>query len=294
MVPGASFAVVLDLPTGAELVAEEQRGFDTATVATGPFVDTLPATHPEGDVSLRSWRIPAAEASGLDILAPLTAQLEAVGFTTLFSCADADCGGFDFRYALDVLPAPKMQVSLGDFRYLSAERDGEHVTLLVSRMRDTAYLQVTRVGPSAPATPELAVSTRSPAPAVTQQTDFGVALETNGRVVLSDLIFDSGSSDLGDGGFMSLEKLADYLNARPDRSVALVGHTDTVGALGGNIALSKERARSVLDRLVSDYGVSAGQLEAEGMGYLAPLSTNLTTGGREANRRVEVILTSTE
>lgn len=294
MVPGTSVAVVLDLPTGAEVLADEARGFDTATVATGPFAETLPAMHPEGDLSLQSWRIPAADLGTLDILAPLSAQLEAAGFTTLFACADTDCGGFDFRYALDILPAPRMQVSLGDFRYLAAEREGEHVTLLVSRMRETAYLQLTRVGPMDRAAPDLAVSTRSPAPEVTAQTDFGVALETEGRVVLSDLVFESGSSDLGSGAFMSLEKLSDYLNARPGRSVALVGHTDTVGALGGNIALSRERARSVRERLISRYGVDADQLEAEGMGYLAPLSSNLTEGGREANRRVEVILTSTE
>ena len=45
---------------------------------------------------------------------------------------------------------------------------------------------------------------------------------------------------------------------------------------------------------MSDYGVPRRQLEAEGMGYLAPIASNLTEDGREANRRVEVIVTSTD
>ena len=92
--------------------------------------------------------------------------------------------------------------------------------------------------------------------------------------------------------FDSLQALADYLANAPDLQVALVGHTDSSGPLDVNIALSKRRAGSVLERLVSDYGVARKQLEAQGMGYLAPVASNLTQQGRDANRRVEVIITS--
>ncbi|MDP5359491.1 MAG: OmpA family protein, partial [Paracoccaceae bacterium] len=97
-----------------------------------------------------------------------------------------------------------------------------------------------------------------------------------------------------DADYGSLRDLADYLLLHPDRTVALVGHTDSAGSLATNIALSKRRAGSVLERLVTVYGVARRQLEAEGMGYLAPVSSNLTEAGREANRRVEVIITSTQ
>jgi outer membrane protein OmpA-like peptidoglycan-associated protein len=88
--------------------------------------------------------------------------------------------------------------------------------------------------------------------------------------------------------------LADYLAAQPDLSVALVGHTDASGSLDGNIVISKRRAGSVLERLVSDYGVARRQLDAQGMGYLSPIASNQTQEGRDANRRVEVIVTSTQ
>jgi len=72
--------------------------------------------------------------------------------------------------------------------------------------------------------------------------------------------------------------------------IALVGHTDTVGGLQGNIALSRERAQAVRQRLIDDYDIAPERVEAEGTGYLAPLATNRTAEGREANRRVEAVL----
>jgi OOP family OmpA-OmpF porin len=124
--------------------------------------------------------------------------------------------------------------------------------------------------------------------------DFGARLEADGRVILSDLSFDTGSAQLGEGSYSSLRALAEYLEANQGRRVALVGHTDAEGSLDGNITLSRRRAGSVLERLVSDYGTRRAQLDAQGMGYLAPIATNLTAEGREANRRVEVIIVSTE
>ena len=111
---------------------------------------------------------------------------------------------------------------------------------------------------------------------------------------LDDLSFATGSSDLSEGQYASLARLAAYLLANPDKTVALVGHTDSEGSIAGNIALSKRRAASVLERLVSVYDVPRRQMEAEGVGYLSPRASNLTAEGRVKNRRVEVILTSTQ
>jgi len=49
-----------------------------------------------------------------------------------------------------------------------------------------------------------------------------------------------------------------------------------------------------LERLVTDYGTARNQLDAQGMGYLSPIANNATEDGRDANRRVEVIITSTQ
>ena len=112
-------------------------------------------------------------------------------------------------------------------------------------------------------------------------------------MALDDLVFASGKAVLEGRDYASLAQLADWLEAHPDRRVTVVGHTDATGALAGNVALSMQRAAAVRDVLVATYGVNAAQVDAQGAGYLAPRDTNQTPEGRQKNRRVEVMLTST-
>ena len=120
--------------------------------------------------------------------------------------------------------------------------------------------------------------------------DLATRLLGQGHAVLRDLDFDTGASDLREGTYASLSALASVLRDRPELRVALVGHTDSVGGLDGNIALSKRRAQSVRQRMIESYGIEGARMQAEGMGYLAPVASNLSEEGREANRRVEVIV----
>ena len=114
----------------------------------------------------------------------------------------------------------------------------------------------------------------------------------NGHVVLGDLDFGSGADTLGLGPYGSLAALAAFLADNPGIRIALVGHTDSIGALDQNIALSKRRAVAVRMRLIDSHGAAPDRIDAEGMGYLAPVASNLTEPGRLANRRVEAILLS--
>jgi OOP family OmpA-OmpF porin len=142
------------------------------------------------------------------------------------------------------------------------------------------------------ATPAQDTAQEANRPAV-QGTDVETALRQDGRLSLDDLSFGTGSSELSQGQYNSLTKLAAFLKANSDQTVALVGHTDAVGSLSANVALSTRRAASVMERLATAYGVPRSQMEAEGVGYLSPRASNLTELGRRTNRRVEVILTST-
>jgi OOP family OmpA-OmpF porin len=300
MLPGLAGAVTLDLPANANLEADVTETPGIYEMPIGPWrEDGMPILSEEGTLHQQAWRIDGAGLTTAQILLPLRAQLTEAGFDILFECQTEGCGGFDFRFATRVMNAPDMHVDLGDFRYLAAERDNdsgtELVSLLISRSAQAGHMQLTRVGPLTD-TRDMASATGAAlsSTAATPQEGLVAELERTGRAVLSDLTFETGSAQLGSGTFASLETLSDYLAANPERRVALVGHTDSVGALEGNIALSRRRAGSVLERLVSDYAVPRRQLEAEGMGYLAPIASNLTDAGREANRRVEVIMLSTE
>ncbi len=287
-------AVELTLPDAARLQAEETSAGGSHALPVAPWDGArVPSVSAEGRVTRQVWRLPGQSLTTLQIVAPLREQLEAAGFEIVFECRDDRCGGFDFRHAIEVLPPPAMHVDLTRFRLLSAIRVREggaedYVSLLASRSPSAGFLQVVHVaageeggltvtGDGAPAGPSAG-------------TPLGQALESAGHAVLDDLAFESGEVALGAGPFESLSTLADYLAQRPGARVALVGHTDAVGDLDANIALSRRRAEAVRDRLVEAHGVDPGRLAAEGVGYLAPRASNLAPEGREANRRVEAVL----
>jgi len=305
LMPIAAMAALLDFPGNAVLAGEKINERGSYKVPVGAWQNgELPTIVAEGEVLQQAWKITATGLTSLQILDPLKKQLTDKGFKVVFECETDACGGFDFRFETDVMPEPVMHVDLGDFRFLSAERKTgdtpEYVTLLVSRSQNAGFVQLVRVGEPADET-ELVTSTDNPAlttiseppPAEQPALPLEQALQEKGHYILEDLVFQTGSSNLGDGEFTSLAALADYIKAHPDRTFALVGHTDAEGSLAGNIALSKKRAASVVRRLIKDYGVDKKQISAEGNGFLSPRATNMTEDGRAQNRRVEVIDTST-
>lgn len=298
--PMALSAMQLDFPGNATLADEKTVGHGSYNMPVSAWQDgESRVIWAEGEITQQAWKIPSSGLTSLQILSPLKLQLADAGFELLFECETKVCGGFDFRFGTDVMPEPAMHIDLGDFRFLAVQRMGkeypEYVSLLVSRSQTAGYVQLMRVGAPSTVT-ELVTSTKSPTLVTAPQSAILLerALEDSGYFILEDLAFQTGSSDLGEGEFASLAALADYLKANPTRTVALVGHTDAEGSLAGNIALSKKRARSVVQRLVSEFGVDKNQVSAEGNGFLSPRASNLTEDGRTQNRRVEVIVTSTE
>lgn len=293
------------LPGNAVEQINQSTSPDSHRLATGPWDGAVPMTMAEGTVTTTVWRIPGSGLTTLQVLRPLRDQIAAAGYDTLFTCETDQCGGFDFRFAIAVSPPPAMQVDLGDFRYISARRTtqtGEFaLSILVSRTGQAGYVQIVQVSPENTQGPVfssagavLEAAPDQPEAGAAQPDSLTGSLDSIGRAVLRDLTFDTGSAQLTDAPSQSLRELADYLLAQPDLTVALVGHTDASGSLDANISLSKRRAGSVLERLVTQYNIPRRQLEAQGMGYLSPVANNRSATGREANRRVEVIITSVE
>lgn len=144
-------AVTPALPQGAVPVLEMVSPSDSYALPVGPFDGTeIPRRIFEGRVERRTWRLPAGSATSLQILAPLRSEIQEGGFELLLDCADRECGGFDFRFGIEVAPAPDMHVNLRDFRFLSAVRGDEAISLLVSVSPTAAYVQQIRVTPTAP------------------------------------------------------------------------------------------------------------------------------------------------
>ncbi len=310
----AAAAPALPLPPGAEETRRLARPHDSYALPVGAWDSgRIPFLTLTGPVTRIAWRLPGGNGDTAALAESLRAALVADGYAAIFACATDACGGFDFRYGTDFLAEPEMHIDLSDFRYLSAVRGkgagADYVGLMVSHAGETGFVELTHIGaasavpPPPPVTPapepapaplpDLAADPAPTDPGTDLETALETALETEGHVVLSDLSFASGSADLADAPAPSLDALAAYLAAHPDALVIIVGHTDASGGLGANIALSRQRALSVVARLKGSHGVSAGQLQAEGAGPLAPMVSNLTEAGRQKNRRVEAVLAST-
>lgn len=297
-------ALTLDLP-GAVL-GEESRSEVPGSYALPTAVYngvSVPSRVMEGALDQRAIRLAAPDLTTLAVMAPLRDQVRAAGYEVIFECDARACGGFDFRFGTDVMPEPDMHVDLGDFRFLSAVRGEEAVSILASRSASEAYVQITRVteAPVQPPRPvtdidlpdEVAAPDLTPTPITPDASGLSEALDQAGRAVLEDLVFDSGSAALAEGDYASLAAVAAWLQANPDGTIALVGHTDASGSLAANIALSDRRAEAVAEALVSAHDVDPARVAAEGVGFLAPRATNQTEAGRQKNRRVEVVVTST-
>jgi OOP family OmpA-OmpF porin len=296
----ASAAPALEggFPPGAERTAQRFEALGSHALPIGPWADGAMLTQRvEGRVEQSAWRVPGAAAQGtLALLAPLRAALLAEGWQLLFECETLSCGGFDFRYSTQVLPEPAMHVDLGDFRFLSARRGQgagrEHLSLLVSRSAGagTGHVQMIRVGPAGAAAPPAPAPL---APAVPVDAGGLAAALEGGSAVLDGVTFASGDAATVQGGDAALVALAAWLAANPDRTIALVGHTDASGSLESNVALSRKRAEAVRARLIADHGADGARITALGAGFMAPRGSNLTEEGRAKNRRVEAIVTST-
>lgn len=303
------------LPEGARLLRQEGSSRGEVFVATAPWTPAAGAalSRISGAVTVASWQIPSPGLTTLDLGMTLQAALEAEGFVPGFSCVAAECGGFDFRFAIPVFPEPDMHVDLGDFRYLTFRRESEagaeHRILLISRGPDSLYAQISSVLPAqiagAMSRPPVALpqfpqpgplalpDAPAAAPEAVTEGDLVARLLAEGHAVLEDLVFARGSAELRPGDYASLSALGDWLAANPAVRVTVVGHTDATGSLAANLSLSLRRAQSVRDWIAARHALPAGQLSAEGIGYLAPRATNQTAEGQSRNRRVEVIVTST-
>lgn len=105
-----------------------------------------------------------------------------------------------------------------------------------------------------------------------------------------DILFATNSTSVSGASRSDLSALASSINSYPDTTVNVVGHTDSEGAAAFNFDLSQRRAQAVTSVLINA-GVSPQRIRSTGRGEDQPVATNQTNEGRQANRRVEIIIT---
>lgn len=127
--------------------------------------------------------------------------------------------------------------------------------------------------------------------AMNQEVEFSIkeGINKDGKVALYGILFDVGKSDIKPESSETLKKVTVYLNDNPAVKIIVAGHTDNTGTFEGNMTLSKARAESIRNYLVTIGKIEASRLISAGIGQACPVSTNDTEEGRKLNRRVEIV-----
>ncbi len=124
-----------------------------------------------------------------------------------------------------------------------------------------------------------------------RRSDFWIEVEMR-----TDILFPSGSARLADDAVPVIERLGSVLAPFPN-PIRVEGYTDnkpiSTALFFSNWELSAARAGSVV-RVLSTHGVSPARLAVIGYGEQRPLQSNDTAEGRNANRRVVIVILSTE
>ncbi|HET9449825.1 MAG TPA: OmpA family protein, partial [Aggregicoccus sp.] len=107
-----------------------------------------------------------------------------------------------------------------------------------------------------------------------------VVVESDRLRVKGNVQFETGSARIQPQSFKLLDEVATVLRTNHELGPVLIeGHTDNRGSRALNLSLSKRRAKSVLDYLVSK-GIAANRLRYECYGFERPVASNYTSLGR--------------
>ncbi len=106
-------------------------------------------------------------------------------------------------------------------------------------------------------------------------------------IVINNILFDFAKSSLKKSSYKELRKVVQLLKNNPNVTIELSAHTDNIGSDKYNLKLSKARAKSSSNYLISK-GISYKRIQSKGYGERKPIASNKTSVGRKLNRRVEI------
>ncbi|HEV8082267.1 MAG TPA: OmpA family protein [Chitinophagaceae bacterium] len=108
-----------------------------------------------------------------------------------------------------------------------------------------------------------------------------------GQVIrLNNVFFDFDKWDLRPESFIELNRVVKLLTENPKIEIEMSAHTDSRGSDEYNFKLSDNRARSVMEYIISQ-GINSSRITSHGYGETKPVATNETDEGRQLNRRDE-------
>jgi OmpA-OmpF porin, OOP family len=113
-----------------------------------------------------------------------------------------------------------------------------------------------------------------------------VPIEIGQVVRLNNVFFDFDKWDLRPESYFELDRVVKLLNENPAIEIEMSAHTDSYGSDEYNFKLSDNRARSVMEYIISK-GIAPSRIVSQGYGETRPVAPNDTPENRQLNRRVE-------
>jgi len=111
---------------------------------------------------------------------------------------------------------------------------------------------------------------------------------SEGKIIVNGIKFDVNKATLKPESMGPINKIYQLMVKQPDLNFSVEGHTDSDGGDDSNMTLSKERGKTVMDKLIV-MGISAERLKSTGFGESKPIDNNTTPEGKANNRRVEFV-----
>ncbi len=115
-------------------------------------------------------------------------------------------------------------------------------------------------------------------------------IEKGASIVLKNIFFETGKFALQNESRSELDKLVTLLTDNPNLKIQIDGHTDNIGQEKDNQLLSTNRAKAVVDYLLSKL-INTQRLTYKGFGSTKPIATNSSESGKALNRRTELSIT---
>ena len=110
----------------------------------------------------------------------------------------------------------------------------------------------------------------------------------DGKIIANGIRFDVNKSTLKPESMGIINEIFELMNKYTELKFSIEGHTDSDGEEAFNQTLSEDRARTVMDKLIS-MGIAEDRLSSKGWGESMPLTSNGTAEGKAENRRVEFV-----
>jgi len=277
---------------GSEIVAYKARNYDTLT-----FFDkdlTKPVAL-EGHVIRIIYRVAPNKTSSLEVFRNYEEELKSKGFELLHSGSLADLKvGTDFT---------QNEVQQGGFVadfWGGAYQNGYDIDAVKNDPAGDIHLRVAVVemvqgrGPLAPGEVGIVVDSLQVKGVSNKMVDgtaddMAKQLASAGSINLYGIYFDTNKTDVKPESKPTLDEVGKLLSSDATLKLKVVGHTDNVGTAEYNNDLSKRRAQSVVQTLVTTYSVASERLTPFGAGFTQPVASNDTDEGRAKNRRVELV-----